>query len=102
LPANRILGDYIDWCGDAAPSSRTKGQLAKYIGEMVNKDKIPAKFIKQGLHAWHERGKTPSSLTSFVDEARRRAGKPPAGRSVGADPTQFTEGEYQDVSFKSA
>ena len=63
--AQTLVGEWVDWC-QVKPSKRIRGQVAKYLGAMLNEDGIPYDVVRNGLRAWARSGTNPATLDSFV------------------------------------
>jgi hypothetical protein len=90
--AQTLLTRFIDWDRDEGGTltSRTTGQLAKYIAGFLS-DGIDERSIRQGLADWRRAGQHPATLNSFVDAAMRG----PAQRT---QPGQMRGGQSADLS----
>lgn len=85
--AQTLLAEWIDHRREttgANPTGRVKGQLAKEIGNLLDEGQ-PYEHVRAGLQLWDTKGAHPSTLASFVDEARRPKSAPRAKNGIDWD-----------------
>ncbi len=67
--ARDLIAEWIDHRSvDDKPDSRTKGQIAKNVGNLLAEG-IPYDRVRRGLQLWDEKRPHPSTLHSFVQQA---------------------------------
>lgn len=79
--AQTLLAEWIDHCPHRPPS-RVIGNVAKLLGELLAEG-VPYEEVRAGFAAWHQAGKHPATLPSFVHAAMPRP--PAAARSTTDD-----------------
>jgi hypothetical protein len=80
--AQTVLAAYIDWRQDQGINGfdrRTKGQLAKHLGQAFDGGHTP-EAVKQGLLNWHHGEQHPATLPSYIDAAARGGRSRPVTR----------------------
>jgi hypothetical protein len=84
INAGSILAEWIDRCV-VPPPERTRGQLARNIKNLIEKDGYDPRLVRAAVAEWHRRGiGSPAALPNVLHEVANHAGRGPRPGAVGA------------------
>ena len=86
INAGSILAEWIDRCV-VAPPERTRGQLARNIKNLIDKDGYDPRLVRAAVAEWHRRGiGSPAALPNVLHEVAnhpdRRNTRPAPGAAL--------------------